>query len=37
MYEILDTLQNLGIEIDRDKLLKLMDQRNKQLDLAKGG
>ncbi|WP_050772084.1 phage tail protein [Bulleidia extructa] len=37
MYEILDTLQNLGIEIDRDKLLKLIDQRNKQLDLAKGG
>ena len=37
MYEILETLQNLGIVIDRDKLLKLIDQRNKQLQLAKGG
>ena len=37
LYEILETLQNLGIELDMDKLLKLVDQRNKQLKLAKGG
>ena len=37
LYEILETLQNLGIELDRDKLLKLIDQRSRQLDLAKGG
>lgn len=37
LYEILETLQNLGIEVDRDRLLRLIDQRSRQLDLAKGG
>lgn len=36
LYEILDTLKNLGLEVNTDNLIKVVDQRKKQLSLASG-
>lgn len=36
LYELLDTIKNLGLEVDTDKILKIIYQRKKQLELARG-
>ena len=37
LSEILDTLRNMGIELDKDGLIKFIMKRNRELQLAKGG
>lgn len=37
LYEILDTLQNLGLDINFDNIIKIIDKRKKQLEMATGG
>lgn len=37
LYEILDAIRNLGIDVDPDVLIRIIDKRRRQNELARGG